>query len=80
VQQLANEEVVVDEEPATSTEVEVDFNVAATAEDEVAPFIEEVQVVEGVASIAEVPTTSKLVAAKQYWQHGCEVPSLRQYL
>ncbi len=38
MQQLANEEVVVDEEPATSTEVEVDFDVAATADDETAPF------------------------------------------
>jgi hypothetical protein len=67
VQQLVIEEVLFEEVPAASTEDEV----------EVAPFIEEVQVVEKVATIAEVPGTVTLVAAKQYWQHGCEVPSLR---
>jgi hypothetical protein len=41
-------------------------------------LIEEDKVEE--ATISEVPATSALVAAKQYWQHGCEVPSLRLYL
>ena len=51
---------------------------APSAEVEVAPFFEVMLIEKGVAStIKEVPATSALGAAKQYSQHGCEVPSLR---
>ncbi len=71
MQQSAIEKELFEEVTATSTEDEV----------EVVPFVEEVQIIEGVASTTEeVAATSALVAAKQYWQHGCEVPSLRHYL
>ena len=53
--------------PATSAEVEVE--VARQSMQEVAAL-----------SIEEVPARLELMAAKQYWQHGCEVPSLQLVL